>query len=418
MKLLRIRQKLVSNPLSDLSANVRHQLDSLHLDVPQGEVAITGGSRGINQIPAIIRAVGDWLRDHGATPFLAPCMGSHNGATAEGQRQMLETLGMTEAATGLEIRASMDVVKLGSVATGDVYMDRHCYEAGAVLVVNRIKLHTSFSGPVQSGLVKMMVVGMGKIDSARTFHAAETPQLGHALVEMGRTVLDSGRILAGLAILEDGFDQVAELHALRPDAILAQEPQLLDRHRRMFPRLPVADLTALIVDRIGKDISGTGMDPNVIGRRGIPENEDLVSPQIRAIGALGLSVASTGNAIGIGLADFVTRGLRDAMDEEKTLVNVLTSGFMSRIKIPATLSSDRELIRVIAERYGVRRWMFIPNTLHLGTLYASDDMREELENHPACELVGTPQELTFDDDGRHQLDFSPETVFSPIDTLP
>jgi hypothetical protein len=411
MKLLRVHQRLPSNPLPDVAAEVHRQLDRLNLDVPQADVAITGGSRGIDQIPAIIRAVGDWLRDRGATPFLVPCMGSHSGATAAGQREMLEKLGMTEEATGLEIRASMDVVRLDSVATGDVYMDRHCYEAGAVVVVNRIKLHTSFSGAVQSGLTKMMVVGMGKIGSARTFHAVDTSRMGEALLEMGGKVIESGKILAGLAILEDGFDRIAELHGLRPDEILEQEPSLLERHRGYFPRLPVDSLTALIVDTIGKDFSGTGMDTNVIGRRGIPGCEDLPGPRILAIGALRLSAASGGNAIGIGLADFVTRSLRADMDEKKTYINVLTTGHMSRMKIPPTLDSDEELIRTIAKRYGRARWMFVPNTLHLGTLFVSEDLREEMQNHPACDVCGDPIELTFDTNGRHQLDFSQQGQF-------
>jgi len=405
MKLLRVRQQLVSNPIPDVAAEVRRQLDALNLDVPQTDIAITGGSRGIDQIPAIIRAVGDWLRDRGASPFLAPCMGSHNGATAGGQRTMLEKLGMTEEATGLEIRASMDVVKLGETAAGGVYMDRNCHEAGAVLVVNRVKLHTSFAGPVQSGVTKMMVVGMGKIDSARVFHAVDVSNMGAALLDMGGKVLESGRILAGLAILEDGFDRAAEIHALHPDEILDREPELLDRHRGHFPSLPIDSLNALIVDTIGKDFSGTGMDTNVIGRRGIPGHEDLTRPEIQAIGALRLSDASDGNATGIGLADFVTEQLREAMDVEKTRVNVTTTGHMRRMDVPTVLKSDEELVRAIAERHGTQRWIFIPNTLHLGTLYASEDLRDELERHPGCEICGEPIELMFDAAGRHQLDF-------------
>ena len=406
MRLLRVHQKLVSSPIPDVAAEVTRQLDALDIDVPQHDVAITGGSRGIHQIPAIIRAVGDWLRERGATPFLAPCMGSHNGATAEGQREMLEKLGMTEEATGLEIRASMDVVKLGSVATGDVFMDRNCHEAGSVLVVNRIKLHTAFSGPVQSGLAKMMVVGMGKINSATTFHSTQTAHKKDMILEMAQTVLDSGKLLAGLAILEDGFDQTAELHALRPENILSGEQELLERHREYFPRLPTDDLTALVVDRIGKDYSGTGMDTNVIGYRGVRGGEDLTSPHIRAIAALRLSEASNGNAIGVGLADFITRELRDSIDEEKTLINVLTTGDMARMKIPATMDTDRELIETVARRYGTERWMFIPNTLHLGTLYVTEDLHDEINAHPACEIDGRPVELTFDSDGRHELSFS------------
>src|SRR3990172_5778567 len=219
MKLYRVHQNLISNPLPDVAAEVRRQLDRLDLAVPQGNVAITAGSRGIANLPAITKAAGDWLREHGARPFLIPAMGSHNGATAEGQRAMVESLGLTEEAMGMPIRASMECVKLGTVETGDVWIDGYAYESAGVLVLNRVKLHTCFAGPVQSGLVKMMVVGMGKIRSAQTFHSAATHDMPKILAEMGKFLLDSGKIWAGLAILEDGFDQTAEIHALPPEAI-------------------------------------------------------------------------------------------------------------------------------------------------------------------------------------------------------
>ncbi len=270
MKFLRVHQKLVSNPIGDIRAAVRVQLDSLGLKVPQGDVGITAGSRGIANIAEITRAVGDWLRDHGARPFLFPAMGSHNGGTAEGQRAMIESLGLTEKAMGMPIRASMDVVKLGSVRGTDFSPSNKdglksvppelamsgwtaiAYESAGVLVLNRVKLHTCFSGPVQSGLTKMMVVGMGKTPSATTFHSAPTPQMKEMLLEMGQVVLDSGKILAGLAILEDGFDQTAELHAVRPADILKREPQLLERHRHYFPRLPLDDITCWLLTPLAK----------------------------------------------------------------------------------------------------------------------------------------------------------------------
>jgi hypothetical protein len=323
-------------------------------------------------------------------------MGSHNGATAEGQRAMLESLGITESATGMEIRASMEVVKLGTVATGDVFMDRHCHRSAGVLVVNRVKLHTCFSGPIQSGLTKMMVVGMGKIRSARTFHSTPTPAMKDMLIEMGDVIIGSGRILAGLAILEDGLDQTAELHAVLPPDIPAREPELLERHRAYFPRLPVDRLNVLVVDEIGKIYSGTGMDTNVIGYRGVKGCEDLSTPEIRIIAALGLAAGSHGNAFGIGLADFVTRRLRDAMDEAKTLTNVLTTGDMQRMKIPATLEDDETLIRLVRDRFGSRRWMFIPNTLHLDHVYVTEDLARELRADPACTVADTPTGLSFD----------------------
>jgi hypothetical protein len=215
------------------------------------------------------------------------------------------------------------------------------------------------------------------------------------LLEMGQCVLDTGKIVAGLAILEDGFDETAELHAIAPNEILSREPELLAHHRTYFPELPVDDLNVLIVNAIGKIYSGTGMDTNVIGRRGIPTYEDLNRPRIKTIAALSLVPESQGNAIGVGLADFITRRLRDDIDERKTLLNVLTTGDMDRAKIPATLADDEPLIELVKERYGPERWMFIPNTLHLEELYVSADLCDELASHPLCSVADQPTELTF-----------------------
>ena len=404
MKLYKVRQQLVSNPIPDIRSAVYRQLDALNPEVPKGDVAITAGSRGISNIVAITRATGDWLRKHGATPFIVPCMGSHNGATAYGQKSMVASLGITEAAMDMEIRSSMEVVKLGSVKSGNVYMDKACFNAAGVLVLNRIKLHTCFSGPVQSGLMKMMVVGMGKIRSAETFHNTPSPEMKDMIIDMAEVILDSGKIIAGLAVLEDGFDQTAEIHALGPENIVKQEPELIKRHLHYFPRLPVDDLNVLVVDEIGKTFSGTGMDTNVIGFRGVKGYEDVEKPDIRVIAALSLSETSQGNAIGVGLADFITRHLRDAIDEEKTFINVFTTGDMERAKIPATLADDEVLIGKIRERYGDARWMFIPNTLHLENLYVSEDLKDEITDHHRCAVDPDGVELIFKN-GRHQLKF-------------
>ena len=403
MQVHRVHQQLVSSPLLDVEAEVHRQLDSLGITPPAGEVAITAGSRGIDNIAAITRATGDWLRRHGSTPFLSPCMGSHNGATAEGQRAMIESLGLTEEATQMEIRSSMEVVKIGQVATGEVWMDRNCFDAMGVLVLNRIKLHTCFSGPVQSGLTKMMVVGMGKIRSAETFHSAPTPVMKDMLLEMGECVIGSGKIFAGLALLEDGFDRTAEIHALSGKEILRQEPSLLERLRSYFPGLPVDEINALVVDEIGKTFSGTGMDTNVIGYRGVNGYEDLTRPRINTIAALGLSEASQGNAIGVGLADFITRRLRESIDEQKTFTNVFTTGDMRRMAIPCTLRNDQEVVERMSERYGEDGWIFIPNTLHLETLHVSTDLAETLRGNPRCTVDQRPIPLTFSSNGRLEL---------------
>lgn len=395
MDVFQVDQQLVSAPLQNIAHEVHRALDKMGKEPPQGEVAITAGSRGISNLVAITKAAGDWLRAHGAKPFLVPAMGSHNGATAAGQQKMVESLGLTPASTGLEIRSSMDCVKLGTVDSGDVWMDRHCYESAGVLVLNRIKLHTCFSGPVQSGLSKMMVVGMGKIRSAETFHSARPDRMPRILEEMGSLLVQSGKIFAGLAILEDGFDATAEVHALPGDQILTKEPTLLERHRHYFPALPCQDLNVLIVDEIGKTYSGTGMDTNVIGRRGVHGYEDLIQPKIKIIATLGLSAQAQGNALGVGLSDFITRRLRDSIDEKKTFINAFTTGDMQRMAIPCTLKDDEELIEKISERFGNNRWMFIPNTLHLEKIFVSEDLAKELQGHPRCRVSPTPTPLSF-----------------------
>ncbi len=395
LNVFRVDQDLVSNPLQDIEGEVFRQLDGLG-EKPCGRIAITAGSRGIANIVRITKAAGDWLRANGAEPFLVPCMGSHNGATADGQREMIESLGLTESATGMEIRSSMEVVKVGTVTSGDVWMDRHCFESDGVLVLNRIKLHTCFSGPVQSGLTKMMVVGMGKIRSAETFHSAPTHRMKDMLLEMGGILIASGKILGGLAILEDGFDRTAELHAVAAREILSREPFLLERHRQYFPSLPCDDIRVLVVGEIGKTFSGTGMDTNVIGRRGINGYEDLERPRIQVIAALALSAASHGNAIGVGLADFITRDLREAIDERKTFLNVFTTGEMRRMAIPCTLQNDEEVVETILGRYGDKGWIFIPNTLHLETIYCSEDVAGSLFSHPRCKVFPSPVALKFE----------------------
>ena len=395
MNVFQLEQLLVSEPLQDVTREVHRALDKMGKEPPQGEVAITAGSRGISNLVAITKAAGDWLRAHGAKPFLVPAMGSHNGATAAGQQKMVESLGLTPATTGLEIRSSMDCIKIGTVDSGDVWMDRHCYESAGVLVLNRIKLHTCFSGPVQSGLSKMMVVGMGKIRSAETFHSARPDRMPRILEEMGSLLVQSGKIFAGLAILEDGFDATAEVHALPGDQILTKEPTLLARHRHYFPALPCQDLNVLIVDEIGKTYSGTGMDTNVIGRRGVHGYEDLTQPKIKIIATLGLSAQAQGNALGVGLSDFITRRLRDSIDEKKTFINAFTTGDMQRMAIPCTLKDDEELIGKISERFGNSRWMFIPNTLHLEKIFVSEDLAKELQGHPRCRVSPTPTPLSF-----------------------
>lgn len=405
MNLYRVHQQLASHPIADVPGEVFRQLDSLAMAVPQGPVAITAGSRGIANIATITKAAGDWLRAQGAEPFLVPAMGSHNGATAEGQRAMVESLGLTEEGMGMPIRATMETVTVGELPTGPITIDRFCHEAEGVLVLNRIKLHTCFSGPSESGLLKMMAIGMGKIDGARTFHAIPTLDKAPALVEMAKAILATGKILCGLGIIEDGYDQTAELHALAPHDLVDREPALLQRYRdHYFPSLPVDELDVLIVDQIGKTFSGLGMDPNVIGRRGLEGIPDFPRPRIQTIAALELTPASKGNALGFGLGDAITQRLYDAIDFDKTRINAETTGDMQRIRMTHVAKDDPDAFAWCRDRSGEDRWLVVPNTLHLDTIYASEGLREELVAHPLCEVSDSPVVPQFPG-GRLSLDF-------------
>ncbi|MGL4514326.1 MAG: lactate racemase domain-containing protein [Lacipirellulaceae bacterium] len=389
MRLVPYHQRLVSAPLADVALATRRRLDALGFEPPRGRVAVTGGSRGIDQIAAVLRACGDWLRDHGADPFVVPAMGSHNGATPQGQRTMLEGLGMTEEALGMPIESSMDVVSVGKVAIGpaagaDVWMDRLAAESAGVLVVNRVKPHTSFGGApygefAESGLTKMMTVGLGKLEGARVFHAIGTSDKPLALRGLGKAVIASGKVWAGLAIVEDGYDRVAELHALAASRIVADEPALLGHYAtNYFPRLPIDELNVLVIDTIGKNFSGTGMDTNVVGRRGLEDAPDPPLPRIGSIAALGLSPESYGNAVGVGLADVITQRLYDAIDLPKTLLNAQTAGGPKKAAIPLVMPDEAAVFTWLRERHGERRWMRVPNTLHLGSVLVSEDLLAEL----------------------------------------
>lgn len=379
-----VDRSLPASPLADVPGEVCRQLDQLGVEPPQGPVAVTAGSRGVANIAAILRVAGEWLRARGAEPFVIPAMGSHNGATADGQRAMLEGLGMTEAALGMPIRSSMETVTIGEVATGPVTMDRFAHESAGVLVVNRVKRHTGFGGPpfgghCESGLAKMMTVGLGKIDAARTFHAAPTTDKPDMIRDMAKRVVATDKLWAGLTILEDGLDQTAELHALPAGEILSREPDLLARQaERYFVGLPVDELNVLIIDQIGKNFSGTGMDTNVIGRRGLPDAPDLESPRIGSIAALSLSPQSQGNAVGVGLADAVTQRLADAVNHEKTRLNAETAGAPGKAVLPLVLPNEQAVLAWLLDRHGATRWMRIANTLELARVWVSQDLLPEV----------------------------------------
>ena len=352
---------------------------------PGMRVALGVGSRGIHGLPAIVRAAVDALRAAGAQPFVIPAMGSHGGATGDGQRAVLRDLGVTDASAGCPIVSSMDTVALGEVNGAPARMDRNAYEADATLIINRVKPHTSFGGPIQSGLAKMCAIGLGKQPVAEAIHARGPDGLRGLIPPIARIVIARGRVLGGLAILENAAHQTAEVHGLTGEEIGGPaETALLERARALLPRIPFDQLDVLIVEEMGKNISGTGMDTNTIGRLFIPGIADPGHPQVNVIVALDLTTETGGNANGIGLADIVTEKLLAKVDWDAVRMNALTSGLLGlwRVKIPWVAVDEEQAIQLALRMCGRpdslgARVARIRSTLSLGEMAISEALMPE-----------------------------------------
>lgn len=376
---------------------------------PGMRVAVGVGSRGVAEIAAITRAAVGALRRAGAEPFIVPAMGSHGGATAEGQRGVLAELGVTEETVGAPIRTSMEVVELARLPEGPpVNMDRHAYEADATLVINRVKPHTDFHGSIESGLAKMCAIGLGKVRTAEAIHAHGPNGLRDLIPKAARIVVEKGRVIGGLAVLENAYHQVAEIAGVPPAGIGTEaESALQARAKSLMPSLPFAHLDVLVVDEMGKEISGTGMDTNVIGRMLLPGLPEPESPQINAIATLALTAESHGNGLGLGLADVIPERFLASVNWEITHVNTLTSGFLClwRTKIPWIAPDDQKAIQLALRLCGrpdpenalvVR----IRDTLHLDEIWVSKALLPLASALPHVEVGDRPVSWCFLPDGR------------------
>ncbi len=405
LKLIRIKQSFPNQlpGIEDVPAEVRRGLEGLSVSIkPGARVAIAVGSRGLANLPAIVRAVALALKEWGASPFVIPAMGSHGGGTAAGHQAGLEDLGVSAETIGVPIRASMDVVTLDSGDLGHpVHMDRLAYESDGIVIINRIKPHTDFHGRYESGLMKMCVLGLGKHAQALEMHRLGLAGLRDRLAPTALRVLATGKILLGLGVVENAREQTALIKALLPDAIPQEEPGLLDLARANMPRLPVEAIDVLIVDRMGKDISGSGMDSNIIGRlmiRGQPEPE---MPSIGALVVTDLTEATHGNAAGMGFADVITKRLADKIDYPVMSENVITSTFLERGKTPLVAPTAEKAYEIALRACGLAdasraRVVRIQDTLHLNEVYVSASLYEALRGR-----VPTPEESEgmFQSDG-------------------
>ncbi|MBU1966243.1 MAG: DUF2088 domain-containing protein [Proteobacteria bacterium] len=404
--MIRVRQTFDRTMVTDIPGAVRAELKKLALEqrIRSGQrIALTGGSRGIANIALILKSAVDYLKSIGARPFIFPAMGSHGGAAAEGQTAILAHYQVTEAFTGAPVLSSMETVEISRTQDGvPVFIDRSAFEADGIIVVNRIKPHTKFKAPIESGLMKMMAIGMGKQKGAEYYHkAAIQYTFPKIIVDAGREVLKKAHILCGLGLVENGYDQTAVIAALLPEELEEREKEMLVLAKRMMPRLPFNEIDLLIIDEMGKDISGMGIDPNVTGR-----NRDILGVfphpvNARRVFVRELTPFSGGNATGIGIADLTTTRLVDKIDRLSTYMNCITGISLEKAAIPMHFETDRECIRVALGSVGLipperSRIVRIKNTLQLEEVDVSEIYKEEILNRPDLEILEGPHSLPFD----------------------
>jgi hypothetical protein len=409
-QIFRIRQKFEAPVVEDVPAAVRAQLKRLNLRAkvqPNESVAITGGSRGIAGIDVILRSVVESVKGLGAQPFIVPAMGSHGGATASGQQQVLESLGITESYVGCPIRSNMDTVIVCRTKEGfPVHFDRIAYEADHVVVVNRVKPHTRFAGDLESGLMKMMLIGLGKCEGAQVYHRAIYDYSFDQIVRsVASEVLAQCHILAGVAIVENAYEKTARIEAVGPDEMEDREKELLKLAKQWMPRLPFSHVDLLLVDRIGKNLSGTGMDTNIVGRKHDDHRaRDDEYPKVRLIAVRGLTRATHGNAVGLGIAELCKSQLLRETDLEKTRLNAIVAGHLPAAMPPLDYETDREILDVALRTLGLSgpnqtKMLWIPDTLHLSEVECSAAYLDEAREKEGVEILTELRSLPLDGSG-------------------
>ena len=400
-----LRQSFERNCVGDILKTVTSELERVGIRSkvkPGQKVAITAGSRGIANIGTVTKAVVNFMKQCGAEPFIFPAMGSHAGATSEGQKALLATFGITEKSMGCSILSTMDVDEIGRNPDGlPIFLDRYAHSADHIIVINRIKPHTKFEGPIESGLMKMMAIGMGKRQGAELYHKASVQYGMNRVIEtVGLVVMEQCPVLCGLGLVENGYDETAIIRALPPEELVREEKILLVEARRLMARIPFSDIDLLIIDEIGKNISGTGMDTNVTG-----VNRDILGtfssePRTKRLFVRDLTAETEGNAVGIGLADFTTARLVDKIDRKKTYINCLAGISPEKGAIPIYFDTDRECVKAAIDSLGMVtaenvHIVHIRNTLSLEKLNISRAYEPEIETRDDLEIIDQWKPLAF-----------------------
>ena len=405
-KMAKIRQDFPAVSLPDSASSLQKALDTCRASdsvLPGMRVAVTVGSRGMAELPLLVRTLVQWLYGKGATPFIVPAMGSHGGATAEGQKAVLASLGVTEDSTGCPVLSSMETGLVGTLDNGmQVEMDKHALSADGIILFNRIKPHNSFRFSVESGLTKMLAIGLGKQSGADQCHAWGFEHLGPIMLQMARMKLERCKILMAVGTMENAYDRLADIVAFTPQEMIAREAEALQYAKASMPRLMLEPLDVLIVDQSGKEFSGGGMDANIIG---ISAGGWRMSEiEIKRIALLRLSAHSLGNAIGMGLAHVITQKFYDSIDFAATYANVLTSKLIAASRMPTVMPSDRTAIQAAVKTSTPQdmakvRMMRIPNTLHLHEAYISESLLAEAAREPGIAILSEALPMGFGREG-------------------
>ncbi|MEH7387664.1 lactate racemase domain-containing protein [Bacillus sp. JJ1521] len=405
-KMLKVKQHFddtkVENLVDDLT-NKFHREEVKQSIKPGMEIAIAVGSRGIDALVDITKTTVQFVKDMGGKPFIVPSMGSHGGATGEGQRDVLKHLGVTEESVGCEIRSSMEVIKLGELPNGlPVYIDKYASKADGIVVINRVKPHTAFRGSVESGIQKMISIGLGKQKGAEACHQLGFKYMAENVPAMAQMIMEKTPFLFGVATVENAFDRVARIEVMLPHEIVEKEPELQAQAKQLLPKLFFDQLDVLVIDQIGKNISGDGMDPNITGRYPTPYAHG--GPDVNKMVVLNLTPETEGNANGVGTADFTTQRLVDKMDLEFTYANGLTSTVVAPTKIATTLPNDKEALQAAIKTCNILdftkvKMVRIKDTLHVSEIEVSEALLEYINQHPNMEQASDLYDFDFDENG-------------------
>jgi hypothetical protein len=414
-RLLNIHQKFPDRRVADISSTVQKELSAARFGdnlKPGARIAIGVGSRGIANVASIVKAVVDYWKSRGFSPFLFPAMGSHGAATAEGQADVLAHYGIVESAMGCPVISSLEVVPLGATPDWiEAFMDKNAYDSDGVFLIGRVKWHTDFAGKIESGLFKMMAIGLGKFAGAQRYHTfAYRLGLEHVIRSVGRQVLKSGKILGGMAILEDANHSTAQLTAVPVNQMEQKEEDLLALVKTWMGRIPVKEVDILIIDEIGKTYSGAGMDTKVVNRSVNGEyNPWDTAPRIHRIFLRGLSNKSYGNGVGLGMADVIHDRLLKVIDWTPTQINSLTASTPAAIRTPVHFPTDKMCLEKFWPTVGKFKQedvtiAWIANSMELARLRLSENLRSEIAANPTLEVEGDPEPLDFDESGNlHSL---------------